>query len=183
MRVTNCQLPSTGTMHEDKPQPLPLSLRTRLVLLLTHHLDPRIKRYLKRSMKRFRNWQAHRGQPAGAMSNASAIPPNVPLKMGDWVRIRSMDEIRGTLDADRRLRGCRFMPEMEPYCGTIQRVYKPVERYLNEWDYTLRKAKGLVLLENLFCQGVTDSGRCDRSCFYFWRAEWLEKVEADDRHG
>jgi len=28
----------------------------------------------------------------------------------------------------------------------------------------------------LHCQGTSDYGRCDRSCFYFWREEWLEKI-------
>jgi hypothetical protein len=26
------------------------------------------------------------------------------------------------------------------------------------------------------CQGTKDFGRCDRSCFFFWREEWLEKL-------
>jgi len=29
----------------------------------------------------------------------------------------------------------------------------------------------------VYCQGTPDLGRCDRSCFYFWREEWLEKLD------
>jgi hypothetical protein len=100
------------------------------------------------------------------------------LGAGDVVRVRSLSEVKATLGSNRRLKGCRFMPEMEQYCNTVQRVYKPLERFLNERDYTIRKSKGLVLLENLYCQGNDETGRCDRSCFYFWRVEWLEKAES-----
>jgi hypothetical protein len=115
----------------------------------------------------------------GRILEKDSVPAVETLKKGDVVRIRSWSEIRATLDSNSRLKGCRFMPEMEPYCGSVQRIYKPVERFLNEFDYTIRKSKGMVLLENLFCQGVAESGRCDRSCFFFWRAEWLEKIEAN----
>jgi hypothetical protein len=26
--------------------------------------------------------------------------------------------------------------------------------------------------------GTPDYGRCDRACFYFWREEWLEKLDS-----
>lgn len=105
--------------------------------------------------------------------------PVETFRAGDLVRIRPYDEIVTTLDSGGRLKGCRFMPEMKPYCDTDQRVFKPLERFLNERDYTIRESRGLVLLENLMCQGNEETGRCDRSCFYFWRVEWLEKRSVD----
>jgi hypothetical protein len=68
------------------------------------------------------------------------------------------------------------MPDMWQYCETSQRVFKVVERFVDERDYRLKKGTGIILLEGLICEGTADYGRCDRSCFYFWRVEWLEKI-------
>ncbi len=98
------------------------------------------------------------------------------LKSRDLVRVRSRDEIQATLDRWNRLKGCTFMEEMWPYCGTIQRVYKRVEKFLDERDYLIKRCKGIVLLEGVMCEGTKNFGQCDRSCFYFWKEEWLEKL-------
>jgi hypothetical protein len=68
------------------------------------------------------------------------------------------------------------MPEMAEFCGTTQRVLKPMNRFVDERDLRVKKSGGIILLEGLMCQGTAEFGRCDRSCFYFWREEWLEKV-------
>jgi hypothetical protein len=99
------------------------------------------------------------------------------MKAGDVVRVRAKKEIQETLDRWNQLQGCAFMEEMWPYCETTQKVLKRVERFLDERDYLVKKCKGIVLLENVSCQGTKDFGQCDRSCFYFWREEWLEKIE------
>ncbi len=98
------------------------------------------------------------------------------LKAGDIVRVRSKEEIQGTLNSSRELHGCAFLPEMEPYCETIQRVYKPVERFVDERDYKVKKSKGIILLEGVNCGGTKLYGKCDRSCYFFWRTEWLENI-------
>jgi hypothetical protein len=69
------------------------------------------------------------------------------------------------------------MPEMWPYCGATHRVLKRVDRFFDERDYRLKRVSGTVLLEGAMCQGTVLFGPCDRSCFYFWREEWLEKVD------
>jgi hypothetical protein len=100
-----------------------------------------------------------------------------PLIKGDLVRVRSREEIKSTLDPFKELKGCAFLKEMHQYCGTEQRVFKSMERFLDERDYKVKKTKGLILLENNFCYGTPVFGKCDRSCFLFWREEWLEKIE------
>ncbi len=67
------------------------------------------------------------------------------------------------------------MTEMWKYCDTTQRVLKPLRRFFDECDYRVKTSTGLVLLEGLMCQGTVKFD-CDRSCFYFWRVEWLEKI-------
>jgi hypothetical protein len=174
--TARCQMQKKDSIHEGNPQPVILSRRSRFVLKLSHRLDPRFKRFIKKRMNWLTSRQDGRTNSIGTEPAANVNFATVSLKTGDSVRIRSIDEIRATLNPGGRLKGCAFMPEMEQYCGTIQRVYKPVERFLDECDYTVHKAKGLVILENLFCQGIAGAGRCDRSCFYFWRVEWLEHL-------
>lgn len=97
------------------------------------------------------------------------------LQPGEWVEIKSEDEIRRTLDATGKNRGLGFMPEMWPYCGQRGRVLKRVEKIcLEEASRTVRAMKNTVILEGLFCQG--NGIGCDRACFYFWRECWLKRV-------
>jgi hypothetical protein len=99
------------------------------------------------------------------------------LNAGDWVRIRSREEIQSMLDPFKEMKGCAFLEDMYKYCDSKQRVYKSMERFLDERDYKVKKVHGVILLENVICSGTPAFGRCDRSCFLFWREEWLEKIE------
>ena len=99
-----------------------------------------------------------------------------PLKADDMVRIRSIEEIEATLDENGKTKGCGFMKIQRTYCGTVQRVFKSMERFVEERDFKVKKCKGLVLLEGVMCEGNEIYGRCDRSCLIFWREEWLEKI-------
>ena len=107
----------------------------------------------------------------------------VHLIPGDRVRVRSLEEIQGTLNSFKELKGCAFLEGMQQYCGSEQRVLKVMERFLDERDYQVKKAKGIVLLEGVYCQGTPVFGRCDRSCLLFWREEWLEKIEEPTKIG
>lgn len=98
------------------------------------------------------------------------------LNAGDWVRVRSWEEIQPMLDPFKETRGCAFLDDMHKYCGTKQRVLKPMERFLDERDYKVKKVRGVILLENVICNGTPTFGKCDRCCFLFWREEWLEKI-------
>lgn len=111
------------------------------------------------------------------MPSALSTNESAPLQPGDRVRIKSEAEIRATLGNWNDLKGCTVMEEMWRHCGTTQRVFKRIGRFLDERDYQIKKVRGLVILENVFCQGTVDFGPCDRSCFFFWREEWLEKLE------
>jgi hypothetical protein len=149
----------------------------------------RIKRALRRrlSMKAQRTLRSVAGAvldlfhrrplPAEAAPAFPASLPKVPLHAGDQVRVRSKEQIEATLDRWRSLKGCAFLEEMAVYCGTTQRVLKRVERFIDERDFRLKKASGIILLEGLMCSGTSTTGRCDRACFFFWREEWLDRVD------
>jgi hypothetical protein len=51
-----------------------------------------------------------------------------------------------------------------------------VKTFVDERDCRVKKVKGVYLLEGVNCQGFELYGECDRACFYFWREEWLEKI-------
>lgn len=137
----------------------------------------RVKRMVKRRVRYMINLFA-------TLSNhtAEAVPgrgTGSPMQAGDIVRVKSCAEISSTLNNWNQLKGCAFMEEMWPYCGTTQKVLKRVEKFLDERDYLVKKCRGLVILENVMCSGTVDFGACDRSCFFFWREEWLEKMPGE----
>jgi hypothetical protein len=100
------------------------------------------------------------------------------LKPGDLVRVRSADFIRSTLDERGGHRGCGFGLGMYQYCGQELRVAKVVNRFFDEARWRMLKARNMVLLEGVHCDGSgsPETQGCDRMCFYFWRTEWLEKI-------
>lgn len=166
-----------------------MPLRRRVKLWLKRTLGARTKRRLKRMTITLQNWflsKFHRQETEIPMKNQRTFPddmrqvasavPEFGIKAGDLIRVRSRAEIEATLDRWNELKHCAVMPDMWQYCETVQRVFKVVEQFVDERDYRLKKGTGTILLEGLICQGTDDYGRCDRSCFYFWRVEWLEKA-------
>jgi hypothetical protein len=110
----------------------------------------------------------------GCASRTSAA--NSSLLPGDLVEVKSAREIFATLDGQDKLRGLRFTPEMEKFCGRRFRVYKRLNKIILEATGELRSIRTpTVLLDGVFCDGKAHGG-CDRSCFCFWREAWLRKV-------
>jgi hypothetical protein len=156
-----------GTIRTHAP-----SVRSWLKLVVKRNLGDGTKRKLKKHSSTLVESLEFTGK--------SSVQPKsqaVPLAAGDAVRVRSEEEIRATLNAWNELKGCMFMDAQRQYCGTSQRVLKPVERFVDERDYRVKKARGLILLDGLICEGTPDYGRCDRACFYFWREEWVERID------
>lgn len=177
MEFRECQFFCFPDVTEGLAEVPPQSPLRRLKLFIRRHLSPGHERTLKKHTNSVMNWFAKlRGKktrPSIPLTRAEAIS----LKAGDLVRVRSKADIEATLNHWGQLKGCKFMIELWPYCDTTQRVLKPMERFVDERDLHVKKCKGLVLLEGVMCQGTTEFGRCDRSCFLFWREEWLEKIE------
>ena len=138
----------------------------------------RLKRILKRRWNYLMNSLSKSTFQQNTPRNTlSARSETNSLQPGDLVRVRSEGEIRATLNHWNQLKGCSFMEEMWQYCGTTQRVLKRVEKFLDERDYLIKRCNGIILLDDVFCEGTRDFGPCDRTCFFFWREEWLEKIK------
>lgn len=99
------------------------------------------------------------------------------LRPGEWVRVRSIEEIRATLDAHGTLDGLPFMKEMERFAGRRARVFKRAERVCVEGQPTPRGFARTVFLDGIRCDGAAHEG-CDRGCLIFWREAWLVREEA-----
>jgi hypothetical protein len=140
----------------------------------------RLKRILKRRWHYIYNsLSGIIGEKKGGRNEQVKESSAYNLQPGDLVRVRSKEEIQATLNNWNQLKGCSFMEEMWPYCNTKQRVFKRVGKFLDERDYLMKNTKRIIILEGVFCQGTKDFGVCDRSCFFFWREEWLEKEKGD----
>lgn len=100
------------------------------------------------------------------------------LQAGDTVRIRTKPEINRILDSENKTGGCGFAKEMYLHCGRVYKVLKPITSFYDEARGKVLKSKNMVILENVTCSGKFKlfPWRCNRTCFYFWRKEWLEKV-------
>ncbi len=105
-----------------------------------------------------------------------SLEDSLNMKPGDTVRVRSKEEILPTLDGWKRYRGCTFMDEMWKFCGGTYKVLKKVNHILDERDMKLKKCKDVVILDGLICHGSWPFKECDRSCFFFWKEAWLEKI-------
>lgn len=132
--------------------------------------------YVKKWLKKIYYAYVRLSGTSSARESAKLYAPTVPFKKGDLVLIRSKEEILSTLDPFNELKGCSFLPEMFQYCGSEQHIFRVMEHFMDERDYKLKKTRGIILLENVFCNGTPVFGTCDRCCFLFWREEWLKKV-------
>lgn len=174
MKLDQCQIPCLQHISKGYAEVPPESLSRRLKLAIRRRLTPRQERTLKTHSNNLVNKFTGRNKRPSAPATSSTT---TNLKAGDLVRVRSREEIQATLNHWRQLKGCTFMQEMWPYCNTTQRVLKPMERFVDERDLRVKKCKGIILLEGAMCQGTAEFGSCDRSCFFFWREEWLEKID------
>jgi hypothetical protein len=99
------------------------------------------------------------------------------LRAGDWVRVRSAEEILGTLDERGRLDALPFMPEMLKSCGQRFQVagiaHKTCDTATRSGGRRMRNA---VFLDDLRCDGAAHGG-CQARCLLFWKTDWLVREE------
>jgi hypothetical protein len=113
--------------------------------------------------------------------DSSASPRLEPLGLqaGDWVQVKSRDEIEGTLNDQGKNRGLWFDREMLPFCGKTFRVRRRIERLIDE---RTGKMVGLtsdcVTLDGAVCSGEQSFARwfCPRAIYPYWREGWLRRV-------
>lgn len=171
-----CQIKNISEMGKKS---LSIELKARILMFYK-----KINRIIEQGFfKTFRNLLSNQKQdklnPKTKSSNRSIRHFSPGLKAGDVVKIRSKEEILKTLDEKYTMGGCGFMREMWQYCGSQHKVLKKVEYFFDERNSRYLKAHNIVLLEGLYCSGNLSKSmpNCDRMCFFFWREEWLKKID------
>ena len=100
------------------------------------------------------------------------------LRAGDWVVVRSREEILATLDANARLDALPFQPEMLAFCGQRLRVAKVAHKTCDNIKKTRgRRMESAVHLEGARCDG-SGHGGCQADCVFFWKEAWLRRADA-----
>jgi hypothetical protein len=95
---------------------------------------------------------------------------------GDWVEVRSREEILATLDENGRLDGLPFMPEMFEFCGKRFTVFKRAHKTCDPPSGLKgRRMDSAVHLEGVRCTGEAHGG-CQAACLMFWKNAWLKSA-------
>ena len=98
-----------------------------------------------------------------------------PFRPGEIAEIKSASEILATLDAEGKLDGLPFMPEMLEYCGQTVTVYKRADRTCDTiLSDGQRRMQNAVFLTDLRCDGGAHGG-CQAGCLIFWKEAWLRR--------
>jgi len=106
------------------------------------------------------------------------------LKPGEWIRVKSFDEIVATLDVKNKNRGLGFdTSEMRLHCKKEFRVKARVSRIIKEQTGEMMEFQNpCITLEGVYCTGETTNVRlfCPRAITPYWREIWLERLGGDE---
>jgi len=139
-------------------------------------------RYLTGFFNWFQKLRGGKPYPLGAGNIPDGKPTpteNLNLRPGEWVEIRSQDEILATITRNGFNRGMRYDMEMAKYSGERYRVQMRVDRLINEVNGKMMVMKSpCIQLENVFCRAECTPQRigCPRASNTYWREIWLKRV-------
>jgi len=132
-------------------------------------------------MESARKMRLLREPPVRGATSSSTRTPKLDLKPGEWVRVKSRDDIEATLNDKGKNRGLWFDREMLEFCGQVFQVRHRVDRLIDErTGEMIELSSDCVALEGATCSGEHSLGRwfCPRAIYPYWREGWLERVEA-----
>jgi hypothetical protein len=99
------------------------------------------------------------------------------LVQGELVQIKTVDEIKATLDANQKNRGLYFDQEMLPFCAHTFRVRRRVNQIIEEPTGKMIKIPGdCIVLEGTACTGKYHMS-CPRAILPYWREIWLRRAD------
>ena len=106
------------------------------------------------------------------------IAPSLGLQSGDWIEVRSRDEIMASFRAGGASRGLAFGGDMTSHCGRQLRVAAQVERIVDERTGRLRTLRDTVTLDGAVCDRYLG---CARGMPIMWREAWLKPIAPPSR--
>lgn len=96
--------------------------------------------------------------------------------VGDWVEVKTREEILRVLDSQGQTDGMPFMPEMFAFCGKRFRIQKRAHKTCDTVFPTRgRRLRNAVHLETR-CDG-SGHGGCQAGCLIFWNESWLKRID------
>jgi hypothetical protein len=104
------------------------------------------------------------------------------LQPGDWVQVKTREEIAATLTPDGRERGLWFDREMLPFCGGTYQVKQRVNRFIDDITGRMIELKrDCVTLSGVVCSGDLSLHRhfCPRAIYPYWRENWLRRLSIE----
>lgn len=105
----------------------------------------------------------------------SPVSEALRLRAGEWVQVRSAEEIFATLDGHGCLEALPFMPEMLKWCGKTVQVQKSAHKTCDTiGPYGTLRMSNAVHLTELRCDGAAHGG-CEAACLIFWKEAWLRR--------
>lgn len=109
---------------------------------------------------------------------ASTPAEKLDLQPGEWVEVKSREEIAATITPSGFNRGMRYDVEMLKYSGKRYRVQMRVDKLINEKNGRMSRMKTpSIQLEDVYCRAECTATRlgCPRASNTYWREIWLKR--------
>lgn len=98
------------------------------------------------------------------------------LQPGEWVEVKSMEDITKTLNQTAHNRGLWFSPDMRLLCGKPLQVERRIEKLIVDGTGEMRRLQNTVFLKGSYCGCAHVAfGGCSRCEYVYWREIWLRR--------
>jgi hypothetical protein len=120
----------------------------------------------------------------GLIPEGAATPEEkLNLQPGEWVEVKSHDEILATVNRELGNRGLKYNAEMTPACGQQFQVAQRVTQIIEEKSGRLITMKNpCITLKGVYCQAFYThySLLCSRRVTPYFREIWLRRIANND---
>lgn len=129
-------------------------------------------------------YQRVRGPARG--SSQSTPVESLNLQPGEWVEVKSMEEILKTLNTNAKNRGLQFTRDMRRWAGQRHRVNARIDKIIDDGTGQMRQMHNTVSLVGITCGcrymaiGMAGCSRCE---FTYWREIWLRRSQTHSSTG
>lgn len=134
----------------------------------------------------FAYWKAQKrlfGEPHRGTHKTTPSHP-LGLQAGEWVDVKPVKEIIGTLNAKAQNRGLSFSPGMHLKCRERTRVVDRIDRIILDGTGEMRQLRDTVRLAGSVCEcAYITVGGCSRHEISYWKEPWLNRVKASRNEG
>lgn len=135
---------------------------------------------LYNSFQKFRGGEPFPTVSGMVPEGASTPTESLNLRSGEWIEVKSKEEIEKTITPSGFNRGMRYDAEMLKYSGKRYRVQQRVTKIIHEKNGKMTQMKSACIqLENVFCRAECTGMRlgCPRASSTYWREIWLKRAD------